>query len=114
MIPYIIQFLVGLVLEAPVLYYFFKQEGVKEVLLATLALNTVTHPLLIFVLPMIQANYILMLLASEISVIAVEAYLMSFLFEENSGKTFVKASILANIVSWQFAPLLLYVFSLLW
>lgn len=113
MMLYITQFLVGLMLEAPVIYYFFRNEGLENVLVATLALNTVTHPLLIFVAPMIQINYVLSLFLSEIAVIAVEMYLLGFLFEQRPRKTFVKASVLANLASWQFAPFLLYAVSLL-
>jgi hypothetical protein len=100
-------------LEAPVIYYFFRNKGLEEVLSATLVLNTVTHPVLIYVVPMIQVNYILSLFISEIVVIAVEMYLLSFLFEEGSQRTFLKASVIANLASWQFAPFLLYVFSIL-
>jgi hypothetical protein len=110
---YIEQFLIGIALEAPVLYYFLRDRDLEDVLAATLALNTVTHPLLLYVVPLIEVNYILSLFVSEIAVIAVEMYLLSFLFEQGSRRTFFKASILANLASWQLAPFLLYLLSLL-
>lgn len=113
MMLYIEQFLIGIALEAPVLYYFFREKGLEDILAATLALNTVTHPLLLYVVPLIEVNYLLSLFASEIAVIAVEMYLLGFLFEQSSRRTFVKASVLANLASWQLAPFLLYLLSLL-
>ncbi|MFB6114689.1 MAG: hypothetical protein ABEK04_00210 [Candidatus Nanohalobium sp.] len=107
---YITQFLIGLLLEFTVLHFFLDIEGLeaKELAVIVLAFNMVTHPLLIYVIPLIKINYILSLAISEIAVMAVEAYLLTLVFAKIPQRKALKASILANLASWQLAPFLVF------
>lgn len=107
---YITQFIVGLVLELAALYLYLDGENIELVDLGTavLALNLVTHPILIYVIPLIQVNYVASLVLSEVLVMAVEALLLAGIFTQLPRKRALKGSVLANLASWQFAPFLIY------
>lgn len=107
---YITQFIVGFILEFAVLYIYLDIEDLGSIDLGTavLALNLVTHPVLIYVIPLIQVNYVLSLIISEILVMLVEALLLTGIFTQLSKKKAFESSVLANLASWQFAPFLIY------
>lgn len=112
---YITQFMAGFILEFIALYIYLDMDELEVMDLGkvVLALNLVTHPILIYVVPLIQFNYVLSLVLSEIGVILVEGVLLAGMLTQLSRKKAFKSSLLANLVSWQFAPFLIYTVVLL-
>ncbi|MFB6181196.1 MAG: hypothetical protein ABEJ93_04940 [Candidatus Nanohalobium sp.] len=104
---YLVKFLAGLTLEFIVLYVFFQERKVSKIFTAALAVNTATHLVLTFVVPLAGLNYLLSLILSETAVILVEAWFLTQLFSSTGRKSFA-ASLTANLASWQFTPFILF------
>jgi len=89
------------------LYLLFRGRGL-DVFPVAVAVNMFSHPLLVYVIPGLDMGYLVALLVSELFIVLGEGVLLSEAF---SVDRFIglKASLFANLVSWQFAPFLVHV-----
>lgn len=102
---YVLVFLLTCLLEAPTYFALFvhSKKKLKSMLSAVFSLNLATHPIVVFVIPIwfeyLHKDYGTTLFFSEIFAIAVEAYLLIYIWKISKAKSFF-ASIIANLFSW--------------
>lgn len=70
-------------------------------------LNALTHPIVFFFIMNLKLPYLANILVAETFAIVAEALLICFFLRVSFSKTFV-ASLFANLISWQIAPMLTY------
>jgi hypothetical protein len=93
-----------------VFVYFLFYRGLKSFgstfVLTTLA-NTITHPIVFFLIMASRLSYLEAILLAEGFAFVAETFLHSY-FGKIPLKTTWKASLTANLVSWQLAPIITY------
>ena len=99
-------------LEVPVyiLFYVFifkSSLNIKQTSIVVTLTNLLTHPLVFFVIMRLSLSYIENILIAEAFAIGAETLLHAWIFRISAKKTFV-ASLFANLVSWQLAPMLTF------
>lgn len=117
---YLYVFLQSNLLEVP-FYYFglrslapslltrslYESERILFFLCAVTAINSVTHPVVFFGIMNLKATYLQNILMAEAFAILSEAIFMYWLLDVSKLRAMAVATI-ANLVSWQLAPLLTY------
>ena len=106
---YLYIFLQSNLLEVPFYYLFFKSKKTfLQNLVLTTAINSLTHPIVFFVIMNMKCTYLTNILIAESFAILIEG----LYFWKVAGFTFKKsyaAAAIANLVSWQLAPMLTYI-----
>ena len=109
---YLIYFIAGIAIEYPILRYFLKDKmSEKDLVLLSVSLNAFTHPLIIYVLPLGYLSYITGLFISETAVILVEGVFISEVVDTGTKES-MKASLAANVGSWQLAPIIIWLYNM--
>lgn len=101
--------LIALLIEYP-FFRAFIDEKVDGLWIKVYALNLVSHPLIFFLLPLLELNYLVSLLVSELLVIMLEATLISYVLDIKLSDGLISSTV-ANLASWQLAPFLVLVVS---
>lgn len=104
---YFYVFLQSNLLEIPI-YLLLLKGGWRRTEFVTV-MNSVTHPIVFFGFMNLPLNYLSNILLAESFAIGVETAVLAFYAGVRAPKAFV-ASFIANLVSWQFAPVLTYLF----
>lgn len=111
MIPgfdYLYIFLQSSLLETPFYYIFHRSKlKVTDSLLLTTTANSITHPIVFFIIMSLNLTYIQNILIAEMFAIVMETLIHKIVCGI-SLKDSLLAAIIANLVSWQLAPLLTY------
>ena len=106
---YLYIFLQSNLLEIPFYYLFFKKDfDFKKILTGTTAINSLTHPIVFFVLMNLKQPYLQNILVAEAFAILMETIFLVYFLKSSLSRAFISASI-ANLVSWQVAPILTYI-----
>lgn len=71
------------------------------------ALNALTHPIVFFFIMNLKLPYLADIMIAETFAVVAEAVLICYFLRVNLTKSFF-ASLFANLVSWQIAPMLTY------
>lgn len=108
---YLYVFLQSNLLE--VLPYFWllplaRGRGLARTLVKVTLLNSLTHPIVFFGLMNLPFTFLTNIALAEGFAVVAEAIALSLLCHQPRGRAFF-ASLLANLVSWQLAPMLTYV-----
>lgn len=107
-LTYLYIFLQSNLLEVPFYYLCFKKNNsFGKVLTFTTAINSLTHPIVFFVLMNMKNSYLQNILVAEIFAISAESIFFFYFLKLTFKKAFI-GSFFANLVSWQVAPLLTY------
>lgn len=102
-------FLQSNLLEAPFYFLFFKkQNSFFKILCLTTAVNSLTHPIVFFVLMNMKTPYLSTIMNAETFAIITET-LFFYRFLELDFKRCFLGSLTANLISWQLAPMITYV-----
>lgn len=105
---YLYIFLQSNLLEVPFYYLAFKKNySFKDILFKTTAINSLTHPIVFFVLMNLNQTYLKNILLAEVFAIVVETFFFSR-FKNISWLNAFIGAVIANLVSWQVAPMLTY------
>lgn len=110
-LPYLYIFFQSNLLEIPIYWFFYKKfaGGRKTISLVTYT-NLMTHPIVFFGFFSSGLSYIQATLCAELFAIVTEALVhWGVLRNETTFRKTFDASLLANLVSWQVAPLITYV-----
>ena len=95
-------------LEVPFYYFFLKKNNsFLKILTLTTAINSLTHPIVFFGLMNLKNSYLQNILVAETFAILTEALFFYFVLNLNFKRAF-SGSFIANLVSWQVAPLITY------
>jgi hypothetical protein len=100
-------------LEIPIYYFvyfkLFKQKkSFFSVLKATTVCNLLTHPIVFFVIMSIKIPLVFAILLAEFFAITSETILHKGVFSKERIVIHFYASLMANLFSWQFAPILTF------
>ena len=71
------------------------------------ALNGLTHPIVFFFIMNLKLPYLANIVIAETFAVVVEGLLLCFLLRAKFSKALL-ASLIANLISWQLAPMLTY------
>lgn len=105
---YLYIFLQSNLLEVPFYYLFFKKDfKLKKILTSTTAINSLTHPIVFFILMNLKQPYLQNILVAEAFAISIETIFFLYLLRVSFVRAFIASSV-ANLVSWQIAPLITY------
>lgn len=107
---YLYIFLQSNLLEVPFYYYFLKGNNNKffKILGLITVINSLTHPIVFFLIMNMKLYYIVNILIAESFAIISETILVQKIFKSKFLLAFT-ASFIANLVSWQLAPALTYI-----
>ena len=113
-LSYVYVFLQSNVLEIPVFWLLYRlfsvpRAGIWRVAGFTTLINLFTHPVVFFAIMPLKIPYIYTILLAEAFAIGAETVIHHKTFEVNLKRAFA-ASLLANLVSWQLAPMLTFWF----
>jgi hypothetical protein len=109
-VTYFYLFLQSNLLEVPVYYLFLRRKpgmGFLYCLAFVTFMNSLTHPVVFFGLMSLPFSYLANILIAEAFAIGSETLFLRFLLRSGWSRAFA-ASLLANLVSWQLAPMLTY------
>ncbi len=107
-LAYIYIFLQSNLLEVPIYYLFFrKQKSLFQTLLLVTAINSLTHPIVFFVIMNFKLTYLTNILLAEAFAIVAETLFFHKVCQFEFGRSF-RAALWANLVSWQLAPMITY------
>lgn len=107
-VGYFYIFLQSNLLEVPFYYlFFYKYEKFVKVLCFASAINSLTHPIVFFLIMNMKLSYINNILIAESFAVIIEGFFFNKLLGYSKMNSFVGA-LVANLVSWQFAPMLTY------
>lgn len=107
-LAYLYIFLQSNLLEVPFYYLFFrKQKSILQTLLLVTAINSLTHPVVFFVIMNFKMTYLTNILLAEAFAIGAETLFFYKVCKLGGGTSF-RAAFYANLVSWQLAPMLTY------
>lgn len=105
---YLYIFLQSNLLEVPFYFIFFKRNNsFHKILCLTTAINSLTHPIVFFVLMNLKISYLNTILIAEAFAIITETLFFYKFLEPNLKRSFLGA-LTANLVSWQLAPIITY------
>lgn len=105
---YLYIFLQSNILEVPIYYWFFRRtQNASQSLMTTTVMNSMTHPLVYFGFMNLSMTYLNKILLAEVFAIISETFFYHRYLKINIKYTFF-AALLANLISWQFAPMLTY------
>lgn len=105
---YLYIFLQSNLLEVPFYFLFFKKNNsFLKILCLTTGINSLTHPIVFFVLMNLKTSYLNTILIAEAFAVTAEMILFCKFLELNLTKSFL-GSLTANLASWQFAPMITY------
>lgn len=107
---YLYIFLQSNLIEVPFYYLFLRRlySPLNSFGLIT-AINSLTHPLVFFILMNLKNTYLENILLAESFAVASEALFLFWICQLN-WKTAFLASLVANLASWQMAPIFTYLF----
>lgn len=105
---YLSIFLQSNLLEVPFYYLALRPRGsFAQVLVLATAINSLTHPIVFFLIMNLKLSYLQNILLAESFAILTEALFFWWLLKVTPLRSFM-ASLMANLASWQFAPILTY------
>lgn len=105
---YLYIFLQSNLLEVPFYYFFYKKDfDLKKILTTTTAINSLTHPIVFFVIMNLKNTYLTNILFAEFFAVITESLFFYFFLNRSYKKAFM-ASFIANLISWQLAPMMTY------
>jgi hypothetical protein len=111
-LTYLYVFLQSNLLEVPIYYLFFRrQETPWQSLQRVTLINSLTHPIVFFVIMNLEMTYLQNILAAELFAIMAETLYFALVFKRSASWSFL-AALIANLVSWQLAPVLTYLISM--
>jgi hypothetical protein len=87
---------------------FIKTPHRKKIAISTLPMNAITHPIFFFFIMGLPINFIGNILIGEFLVTVVEALMLKKIFNELTMAKALGLSLIANLVSWQWGPILTY------
>lgn len=97
-------------LEIPVYYLFYRRfKNLPQIALTTTFANAFTHPWVFFGFMGVGLSYFSSVLMAEAFAIIMEAGLHSVALRLSWKRTLIAAA-LANLFSWQIAPIITYIF----
>lgn len=104
-------FFLSNLLEFPIYWFFIravkKQWSFEKKIALICVLNGVTHPIVFFVIMNLKFSYLQNILMAEGFAVLIEALLLSWVLNHDPQKC-LRTSLLANLVSWQAAPILTF------
>lgn len=107
---YVLTFLQSSCLEVPIYYFFYRRQmKFREVLILVTLANCFTHPWVFFGFMGSGWSYLISVIAAESFAVGGETILHGAAGRLSFRQTFV-AALLANLFSWQVAPILTYAF----
>ncbi|QLY24053.1 hypothetical protein [Bdellovibrio sp. KM01] len=107
-LSYVYIFLQSSTIEVFVYFLFYRKlKAFGATFVLTTLANTLTHPVVFFVIMASRLSYIEAILLAEGFAFVAETFLHAY-FGKLPLKTTWKASLTANLVSWQLAPILTY------
>lgn len=105
---YLFIFLQSNLLEVPFYFVAFRSRGdFRQILIWVTAINSVTHPIVFFFIMNFKMTYLQNILIAEAFAILAEAVFFAWFLRTAWRRSFL-ASVIANLVSWQLAPVLTY------
>lgn len=105
---YLYIFLQSNLLEVPFYYLLFrKNTRFSKVLFLTTAINSLTHPIVFFIIMNMENSYLTNILLAETFAVVIEALFFYFVLRLTVKRALL-GSLIANLVSWQFAPMITY------
>lgn len=105
---YLYIFLQSNLLEVPFYHLFFKKSQTPfETLTYSTAINSLTHPIVFFVIMNLQGTYLENILLAESFAILAETLFFAKILKKGFLRSFF-AALVANLVSWQVAPMMTY------
>lgn len=105
---YLYIFLQSNLLEVPFYFLVFrKNHSFSKVLFLTTAINSLTHPIVFFILMNMKSTHLTNILWAETFAVVSEALFFYFVLRTTLTRAFL-GSLVANLVSWQFAPMITY------
>lgn len=109
-LSYLYVFLQSNLIEVLVYYIFYRLQisFSKNLGLVTLS-NSITHPIVFFGFMQSGRSYLESILWAETFAVASETILHSYFGQLDLKKTSV-AALISNLVSWQLAPMITYIF----
>lgn len=114
MITYLYIFLQSNLLEVPFYSWILGRSKKNPVshLVPVTAINSLTHPIVFFVLMNLKNTYLTNILVAESFAVLAETAFFVFLQKQEMKRAFT-AALGANLISWQLAPMLTYLIHLL-
>ncbi len=107
-LAYLYIFLQSNILEIPIYWLCFRKKlSFKSTAISVTAINSLTHPIVFFVFMNFHQSYLQNILLAEAFAISTEALFFSRVLKL-SWPSAIFASVLANLISWQLAPMLTY------
>jgi hypothetical protein len=108
---YLYIFLQSNALEIPVFYLFYRGLfSLKRTAMITTASNLITHPVVLFGFLASGFSILHSIVWAEIFAVVSESFLHRHYLKQKPLSRFIFASLAANLVSWQFGPVLTYWF----
>src|SRR4051812_23253556 len=107
-LDYLYTFCQTVVIELPVYWYLMRRfRGCRDLCVAVLAINAITHPLVFFGLMSLGSAPVVKIAISEAFAPAFEAWALIYFLRIPAWPA-VAASVLANLASWQLGPIFTY------
>jgi hypothetical protein len=107
-LDYLYIFLQTTLIELPFYWFFLRAHlSLKKLVLVVLAINACTHPLVFFGLMALPLAPVVKIAISESFAPAFEAWALVY-FLRVPWRQALKASIVANLASWQLGPIVTY------
>lgn len=107
-----LSFIFSTLLEFSVFHTFLKKYLLKESNLnlfsIIVALNLLTQPIFLFILPLFELSFIPYLVISELFIFIIEGYLIVKVYKKIPIEKGIIISAIANLISWQFTPFFVY------
>lgn len=105
---YLYIFLQSNLLEVPIYYLFYRHsQNFYRSTVSTTVMNSMTHPLVYFGFMNLSMTYLNKIILAEGFAIISETFFYHRYLKINMKYTFF-AALIANVASWQFAPILTY------
>jgi hypothetical protein len=88
--------------------FFNKKVSLKKTLIATTAINSLTHPIVFFILMNLKQTYFQNIIIAEFFAVSAETVFFFYFLRISLLKSFLAATV-ANLISWQLAPIITYI-----
>lgn len=107
-LEYVYTFMQSNLLEVPVYWLFYRRQlGLKGTFVLVTLANAITHPLVFFGFMGSRLSFVTSILLAEVFAVVAETLLDRKFAQIPLGRAFA-AALVANLVSWQLAPVLSY------
>lgn len=106
---YLYIFVQSNLIEIPVFYFFYRGSfSLRKTAVITTGSNLITHPVVFFGFLSSGFSILTSILSAELFAMVSEGLLHRHYLRSKPLSSFMAASLTANFVSWQFAPVLTY------